>query len=274
VEAPSAEIGSLEAGQLSVTGSISAQQNLAANSMTIGPGGLVVQGDASAQSFIANGSFEVPRRFLVNATANRIEFGSRSLNTTLFVNGTINATGAITSNGGFDLAEAFSAEETLLPGELVIATGRHTVRKATADQASIVIGAVSTSPGFILDSAELPNRVFIGLAGRIPVLVEGTVNPGDFITVSDTPGRGKAATNAGFVIGRAISPVRSDGTVLMIIQAMYFSPQLAPDGKLQGSASNTKITAIARVGAEQGITRSNNNVVVLLGREDTVVTLG
>ena len=274
IQAPSAEIGSLNAGQLSVSDSMSVSQNVDAGSLTVGSGGLLVQGDAATRSMVVNGSFEVPGRFLVNASSNRIEFGSRAANTTLFVNGSINATGAITSNSGFDLAEAFIAEEPLLPGELVVATGRHTVRKATSAQAHAVIGAVSTSPGFVLDSQELWDKVFVGLAGRIPVKVTGTVRPGDFITISETPGVGKAATDAGFVIGRALSDVRGDGTVTMLIQPMYFSPQVDASGSLRGSLQRGAYVQRPVVASESPITRSEEAVVINLADEDVLVVLG
>ena len=273
LETATAEIGSLEAGTLSVSGSLSVQQNLNVDSLTVGPGGLLVQGDAAADSFIANGSFEIPNRFLVNVSSNRVEFGSRALNTTLFVNGSINATGAITSSGGFDLAEAFSADEPLLPGELVVATSRHSVRKATAETAHLVLGAVSTQPGFLLDRADIPNRVFIGLSGRVPVSVEGDVRPGDFITASSTPGKGRAATSAGFVIGRAISSVQADGTVLTIIQPMYFSPQVTARGTLLG-ANAARVYTQTGASSEETVVRTAESVTIALAQSDVVVTLG
>ncbi len=50
--------------------------------------------------------------------------------------------------------------------------------------------------------------VIVGLSGRVPVKVStknGDIQPGDYITTSDIPGVGMKATEAGRVIGKALT---------------------------------------------------------------------
>ncbi len=172
---------------------------------------------------------------LINATGRTVRIGAKDSNVSLYVNGTINASGAITQNQGFDVAEMFSATESMGAADLVsIVDGDH-VKKATKADADRVLGAVSTNPGFILASPSLENPVLVGLSGRIPVKVTGAVAPGDFITVSDTAGVGERATTAGFVIGRSLES-NDDGVVNMIIQPYYFNPAVQADGTLVGGS--------------------------------------
>ncbi len=206
-------------------------------------------------------------------TNNEVRFGNAARNVSVFVNGSINATGNITQNSGFDVAEMFSAEEAMGSGDLVIATDEETVRKATKADAHLVIGAVSTQPGFILANPGLANPVLIGLAGRIPVKVTGDVQPGDFITISDTPGIGERATSAGFVIGRAIGSKRADNTVMIIIQPYYFNPAVGANGALVGAEASsaffedkTELGLAVKAGALENLGNGNagNNPPVLI----------
>ena len=154
---------------------------------------------------------------------------------TLTVDGNINASGSINSLAGIDLAEAFTALETLDPGDIVMVRGKDVVRKATKEDAHLAIGVVSTSPGMILNKRGISNPVLVSLAGRVPVKVQGAVSLGDYITVSDTPGVGEAALGPGFVVGRALEPA-SDGFTTILVQPLYFSPQINANNELVGGS--------------------------------------
>jgi hypothetical protein len=250
-------------------------------------GGMTIRGGAavSGNFFVTNGTGSNLLR--VEATSNEVRLGDSNRSVALFVNGTINATGSITQNSGFDVAEMFSADEAMSAGDLVIATGEETVALATKANADLVIGAVSGDPGFILANPDLDDPVMIGLAGRIPVKVTGAVQRGDFITVSDTPGVGEAAREPGYVIGRAIGDVRADGTVLMIIQPQYFAPVINAQNELSGGRAGKAFTGVPDVtafaaiergsvgAANQQLARTGDDVVLSLSpSEDFVVTLG
>jgi hypothetical protein len=78
---------------------------------------------------------------------------------------------------------------------------------ARANNATKVAGVVATNPGFLL-GRDTKNGVPIAFQGRVPVKVttkNGDIKPGDFITTSDIPGVGMKATEAGRVIGKALT---------------------------------------------------------------------
>ena len=261
------EIGSLEAGGVSVQGAAQVGQALSVGTAATVAGSFNSQGPLATRDARVNTTFIANTRMLINSTQTRTELGSASRNVTVFINGTLNATGAITASSGFDIAEAFRADEYLAPGDLVMVTSRDSVKKATAGQAYLTIGAVSTMPGFILDNPQLENRVLVGLAGRIPVNVEGEVQAGDFIAVSDTPGKGKAATEPSFILGRALENSQN-GQVMMVIQPGYFSPQVTASGALIGAPNNQR-----QYGASPFAAEGQDKVLALNQPSDVIVTL-
>lgn len=69
--------------------------------------------------------------------------------------------------------------------------------------------------------------VIVGLSGRVPVKVStknGEIRPGDYITTSDIPGVGMKATEAGHVIGKALTSLSGtgQGTIGIFIQNTYY----------------------------------------------------
>jgi hypothetical protein len=241
----------------------------AATSMTVG----TTSGAVSTAVLNVKGSVMVVNstdKTLFNATGNTVRIGAKDSNVSLFVNGSINATGTITQNSGFDVAEMFSATESMAAGDLVAIVGANSVKKATQAESFLTIGAISTQPGFILANPELPNAVIVGLSGRIPVNIKGPVSKGDFITVSDVPGVGMTATEPGYVIGRALEDSNSS-TVMMIIQPSYFSPQLDANAKLIGGRQDKTYK-----GASQALQVAEDDNSITIGRAgmDVVVTLG
>jgi hypothetical protein len=208
----------------------------------------------------------------------------------LSVNGNINASGTINSLAGIDLAESFNQLEPLHAGEIVAIPANNPlgddIIKATKANAQFVIGVVSTQPGMTLNKQGLANPTHIAIAGRVPVQVSGTVEPGDFITVSDTPGIGERATQAGFVLGRALT-ASQDGMVVMMIQPYYFNPAVAADGTIVGgdnkkaffedksAAGQAAISGFATSNAPGIGKKVGQDIAVQLGgSEDVVVTLG
>jgi hypothetical protein len=90
------------------------------------------------------------------------------------------------------------------------------------------LGIISTRPGLVLGEADGAGKpVIVGLAGRVPVKVttkNGDIKPGDYITTSDIPGVGMKATEAGRVIGKALTGLSGveHGTIVVFIQNTYF----------------------------------------------------
>lgn len=82
----------------------------------------------------------------------------------------------------------------------------------------------------------------VGLAGRVPVKVStknGDIQPGDYITTSDIPGIGMKATDAGRVIGKALTGITGvdSGTIVVFIQNTYYDG--IDEGEYQNALSST-----------------------------------
>jgi hypothetical protein len=119
------------------------------------------------------------------------------------------------STGSYDFAEMFKSNETLEAGDIVSvdeATNEY-VKKSNGAYDSMVLGIVSTKPGFLagapvnfdepLEDAGYP----IALAGRVPTKVStenGPIVPGDPLTTSSVPGVAMKAVDPGMVIGVAL----------------------------------------------------------------------
>jgi hypothetical protein len=90
-------------------------------------------------------------------------------------------------------------------------------KKSTSAYQRTIIGIVSSDPGLLTgiyeradnrsDYVLTASSAAITLSGRVPTKVStinGTIQPGDFITASDIPGVGMKATKPGMVVGRAL----------------------------------------------------------------------
>jgi hypothetical protein len=126
------------------------------------------------------------------------------------------------STGSFDFAEMFLSREFLEPGDIVSVDGETNeyVKKSTGAYDSMVLGIVSTEPGFLagtnvdFDNPNLDQGYPIALAGRVPTKVStenGPIVPGDPLTSSSVPGVAMRATDPGMVIGVALEGWNSPG---------------------------------------------------------------
>ncbi|HSX09212.1 MAG TPA: hypothetical protein VLF93_03605, partial [Candidatus Saccharimonadales bacterium] len=92
------------------------------------------------------------------------------------------------------------------------------------------IGVVSTNPGYVLDDGTMPDpKVPVALSGRVPVNVStanGDIHAGDYLTTSTTPGVAVKATQAGSVIGKALSDYTGSGIgqVTLFVSVGYADP--------------------------------------------------
>ncbi len=122
------------------------------------------------------------------------------------------STMVVTKLSGADVAEIYYAQDgSIREGEIVSLTGDGVsqVTKSSIPYDSHAIGVISTKPGVVMGEADGAGKpVIVGLAGRVPVKVStknGDIKPGDYITTSDIPGIGMKATDAGRVIGKALT---------------------------------------------------------------------
>lgn len=129
----------------------------------------------------------------------------------LEVDGTIFAPAVVDTS---DLAEFFYSEEALEPGEVVVLVPNkpYWVKRSIKAYDHHVIGVVSTKPGHMLGAERMEGGFPVGIAGTLPVRVEGVVESGDLLVSSKIPGYARSAFNAmdlfyaprGTVIGKAL----------------------------------------------------------------------
>ncbi len=129
-------------------------------------------------------------------------------------------------SGGADLAEMLPAAKGLEPGDvLVMGTDGRLTRCTQAYQTSVV-GVYSTRPGFVggaEDGADLSGKVPLAVVGVAPVKVtaeNGSIQPGDLLVASSTPGHAmKAGPNppVGTVIGKALGALQSGTGVIQML---------------------------------------------------------
>lgn len=133
----------------------------------------------------------------------------------------------VTFPTGADVAETyFTGDNSISAGQVVsLADGMFAgVQKSSVSYDDQAIGVISTAPGLILgDSAGPGKKVYVALAGRVPVWVttsNGPIKRGDWLTTSSIPGVAMKATKAGRVIGQAMTDYdgSGDGQVIMFIK--------------------------------------------------------
>ena len=137
-------------------------------------------------------------------------------------NGFIRATAYITPSTTLDLAETYPintscAQNGTCPadGDIVCidASVVAGVKKCSASDSDYIVGIVSTNPGFLLGGGEFLNptqnlgTVKVALAGRVPVkvsTVNGSISPGDKLTVSNQAGVAAKAIGEVPIVGVAM----------------------------------------------------------------------
>lgn len=156
----------------------------------------------------------------VNTTAPAAQF---------HVNGTARV--SVLEITGADVAEKFPVSDEVKPGMVVMIDAENPGRLCLAHGAyntrvaGIVSGANGLSAGTVL--GHLPgceDAPPIALSGRVWVNCDASaqaVEPGDFLTTSDTPGHAMKATDLpraqGAVIGKAMSSLRKGETGLVLV---------------------------------------------------------
>jgi hypothetical protein len=146
-------------------------------------------------------------------------------------------TGRVSSNileirGGSDLAEPFSSEggESVEPGTLMVIDEHHPGKLRISDQeydpkiAGVVSGAGGIRPGLTLQQDGITSGpIMVAIAGRVYCMADatnGSIQPGDLLTSSSTPGHVMKAMNKersnGAIVGKAMSTL-NEGTGLVLV---------------------------------------------------------
>ncbi len=114
-----------------------------------------------------------------------------------------------------DVAERYHADAVYDSGTVVSFGGENEITKTTIDADRKIAGVLSTDPYAVMNSPhrhpELLNEFHppIALLGRVPTKVIGTVEKGDMMVASTTPGHARAWTEktdppTGSVIGKSV----------------------------------------------------------------------
>jgi hypothetical protein len=111
-----------------------------------------------------------------------------------------------TSASYADLAEVYAADAEYKPGTVVVFGG---VREVTASQTVgdyRVAGVISTNPAHVMNSSlETEFPAVVGLTGRVPTKVVGSVAKGDLMVTSENGHAQACATPAvGTILGKAL----------------------------------------------------------------------
>jgi site-specific recombinase XerD len=145
---------------------------------------------------------------------------------------TMAAAGVTLASTGGDYAEWFkkaNVNDVLNPGDLACVNSSGGVIKCDNDNTQL-LGVISDS--YIVlgnDSHDGdPNYVVVGLLGQLKTEINsqnGAINPGDYLTYSNTSGIATKATTAGPVIGKAVEGGTS-GEINVYINPTWYDPQV------------------------------------------------
>src|SRR3989339_845002 len=247
----SADIGNIATNDLTVWENSDIGNDLfVRNAIVVGSGGINSGGALSIASNISSGNlfnissstnssiFTISSNGSVGINTSTIGGSSYKLlidagsssNGAIGVNGFIRATSYITGTTTLDLAETYpinmqcTANGTCpVDGDVVcidptVVAG---VKKCSISEVNQMIGIVSANPGFLLgggnfsDPSQNLGTVKVALAGRVPVkvsLVNGVINAGDKLTLSNINGVAAKAIGEVPVIGIAMENYSDNGT--------------------------------------------------------------
>lgn len=118
----------------------------------------------------------------INLKADVTADGTPDVGTNLSPLGTIY--GEVTAAQWGDLAEKYTCKEECEPGTVICVSREEgfDVEPCLEELSMSVIGAISTKPGLIMNSALVGE--FVALTGRLPVKVVGPVYKGEFIVAA------------------------------------------------------------------------------------------
>ena len=154
--------------------------------------------------------------FAANNGTLKTKILTTGLNTTA---GTVTGTWTLTSGSawestfGADLAEYYSADDEYEPGTVLVFDGSADVTTTDIEANAAVAGVVSSVSAFRMNGHIQGLRALLALAGRVPVKVIGTVNRGEMLTTSSTPGYAcrAASPTVGTIIGKAMEAKTTPG---------------------------------------------------------------
>lgn len=133
-----------------------------------------------------------------------------------------NASGWAARSTGY--SESFTSSDALVAGDVVEFADNGSVVRSVGDVYSDrIVGVVADASGFVAGSGAYP----VTISGRVTAKVtaeNGAIVPGDALTTSSRPGYAMKATDAGEILGYALSSLPAgEGTILVFIRPQYFA---------------------------------------------------
>ena len=113
-----------------------------------------------------------------------------------------------------DLAERYEPDADYEPGTVVVLGGEKEITVTDQMSSTKVAGVISTDPGYLMNAEA--NGLPVALRGRVPTKVIGSVQKGDVLITSTTPGFAMAAAHpqnvsASEMIGKALQSKEDSG---------------------------------------------------------------
>jgi hypothetical protein len=272
----SAGVASGFTGLTSNSGTIILNQNSGTNTTAIANGtttGAVVVGGGSNQISIASSTWDVSAAGVMSGLTGITTTGVTTIQVAAASAaasfglchptngpGTGQAIQDCTTTVNADYMEMYSVDSSAQIGDILVPTNVYITTtegysfaklgKSTSAYQASVIGIMSdkskagdfNSIGHGIEEADNPQAV--ALNGRVYVNMDSnspSINIGDPITSSSTPGKGMKATGAGFIVGKALeawSPTSGQTKVMVYVNNTYYNPNSGGDSSWL-LASNT-----------------------------------
>jgi hypothetical protein len=118
----------------------------------------------------------------------------------------------------------------LEPGDVLVIGPDGQMIRSTEVQQATVVGVYSTDPGFVAGkklnesgNPLEPGQIPLAVVGRVPVKASaenGSIQPGDLLVTSDTPGHAMKANvdpSVGTVIGKALETLEEGTDVIQML---------------------------------------------------------
>jgi hypothetical protein len=99
-----------------------------------------------------------------------------------------------------DLAEKYTSDIEIIPGQVVVFGGDKEVTLTDEYADTRIAGVVSTDPGFLMNS-KLEDGYPIAMTGRVPCFVMGPISKGDIVTSSKIKGVATKLQKGNFIPG-------------------------------------------------------------------------
>jgi hypothetical protein len=195
---------------LAVTGASTANSytSIAVLAGTIGNTGATIRGNLAITNYLTGGSLNGNIYVTGNVipTANVIyNLG----NTTTWFN---NIYGRSSQALYADLAENYTSDCELSPGDVVVFGGTNEITTTTVSHDDRIAGVISTNPAYLMNSKS--SGYPVGLQGRLPCRVLGPVNKGQSVVSSTIAGVAQALDRTqyvpGCVIGKSLEEITTD----------------------------------------------------------------